>query len=172
MTGVSGSPPINRLMPLLALLTVTAVGCDRAPITNLVPNSRFNAGRPYLIWIYGNLWEFFMSAGFVPSVMVLGFGVIASIRMAMIRALERRQMLRRPVYVLLLSYLACVAMLDLPGLNRGETMRMWIFMAVFIEMLAAYLCSGQAPSSRGARFAGGDALSATATIYTVGVLLP
>jgi hypothetical protein len=135
-------------------------------------NSDFNTGRPYRIWIYGNLWEFFMSAGFVQSAMVLGFGVTVSARMAMMGGAERWRIFRNPVHVLLLSYLACVIVLDLLGLNRGETMRMWIFMAVFLEILAAYVCAFRLP--RIAVYASLVAMlfQTTATIYTVGVLLP
>jgi hypothetical protein len=43
--------------------------------------------------------------------------------------------------VLALSAAAVLVAIDLIGVNRGETVRLWIFLAVFWQLPAAWLCA-------------------------------
>ena len=135
-------------------------------------NSEFNEERPYGIWVYGNLWEFLMSAGIVQSAIVLSLAALVLKKLATAHsAAERISIVSQPAHVLLLSYLASVIVLDLVGLNRGEVMRMWTFLTVFMAMLAAYVCALKLPKAVTYLIAIVTVFQATATIYTVGIAL-
>ncbi|GAA1630237.1 hypothetical protein [Catellatospora bangladeshensis] len=86
--------------------------------------------RPYGMWLSRNLWYLAMAAGFASCLLLA---------VAAVDAVRRRS--AHPVAVLVLSGLAVLAVLDLWGINRGETVRLWIFMAVFLQVGAAWLCT-------------------------------
>jgi hypothetical protein len=91
----------------------------------------FNARwRPYGMWVTRNLWYLAMAAGFASCALlaVAGFD-----------AVRRRS--AHPAAVLVLSGLAVLVVLDLWGINRGETVRLWIFLAVYLQVGAAWLCA-------------------------------
>ena len=46
-----------------------------------------------------------------------------------------------PLTVICASLVAVLAVTDLIGINRGEVVRLWIFLACFFQIPAAYLCS-------------------------------
>jgi hypothetical protein len=48
--------------------------------------------------------------------------------------------LTRPITVLCLGLLAVVGVTDLIGVNRGEVIRLWIFLACLFQIPAAYIC--------------------------------
>ena len=52
-----------------------------------------------------------------------------------------RDRLVRPVTLLTPAVLAAVAVIDLIGINRGEVIRLWIFLACFLQIPAAWVCS-------------------------------
>jgi hypothetical protein len=92
--------------------------------------------RPYDLWVRANLVEFFFGTGacqtfLIAAALVLGLGGPGSLR-------ER---LSRPVTLLTLAVLAAVAALDLIGINRGEVIRLWIFLACFLQVPAAWVCA-------------------------------
>ncbi|MBV1855322.1 hypothetical protein [Catellatospora tritici] len=97
----------------------------------LADAKRFNnRWRPYDIWVTRNLWYFVLCAGFA-SCALLPVAAWASVRRA----------LTHPMALLTLSGLTVLALLDLLGMNRGETVRLWIFIAVFLLLPAAWLCA-------------------------------
>jgi hypothetical protein len=91
----------------------------------------FNARhRPYGMWLTRNLWYLAIAAGFASCVLLA---------VAAVDAVRRRG--AHPAAVLILSGLAVLVVLDLWGINRGETVRLWIFLAVFLQVGAAWLCA-------------------------------
>ncbi|GHJ49161.1 hypothetical protein Cs7R123_65030 [Catellatospora sp. TT07R-123] len=97
----------------------------------LADANRFNdRWRPYGMWVTRNLWYFVLCAGFA-SCALLPAAAWASVRRVLVH----------PMALLTLSGLAVLALLDLLGMNRGETVRLWIFIAVFLELPAAWLCA-------------------------------
>ena len=94
------------------------------------------AERPYRIWITANLWEFAFGMGLcqaVAIVVALAFGLRAPGNW--------RQRLSRPIVAVCVGSLAVLLAVDLIGVNRGEVTRLWIFLACFFQIPAAYLCS-------------------------------
>ena len=93
-------------------------------------------GRPYGVWLWGNLWEFVVGTGVLPAVLfpvALGLGAAAGG--------TRRARAMHPLTVICASLVAVLAVTDLIGINRGEVVRLWIFLACFFQIPAAYLCS-------------------------------
>lgn len=91
----------------------------------------FNARwRPYGMWVTRNLWYLALAAGIASCVMIAA---------ASWDAVRSRS--AHPAAVLTLSGIAVLIVLDLWGINRGETVRLWIFLAVYLQLGAAWLCA-------------------------------
>ncbi|GHJ44722.1 hypothetical protein Cs7R123_20640 [Catellatospora sp. TT07R-123] len=98
----------------------------------LADANEFNvrAGRPYQVWVWRNLWDFALCAGLAATVVSGAAGWDAL-----------RRGLARPVAVVTVCAFAVLAFLDLVGVNRGETIRLWIFLAVFFQLTVAWWCA-------------------------------
>lgn len=98
----------------------------------------FNAiqRRPYDIWVRANLVEFFVGLGACQAVLIAG---TVALGLRGPGALADR--LTRPLLLLTLGLLATVAAIDLIGINRGEVIRLWIFLACFLQIPAAWVCA-------------------------------
>ncbi len=92
--------------------------------------------RPYGVWVVQNLFDFATGAG-VATVVLLGVGVAESLR----GRAPLRARLARPEAVATLSTAVILTLLDLLGVNRGETVRLWIFLAGFAQIVPAWLCA-------------------------------
>lgn len=88
-----------------------------------------DAGRPYTIWVWQNLFDFLFAVGVCQGVMSLG---------CFPDALRR---IGEPIAVLCASLAVVLLVLDLAGVNRGEVVRLWIFLACFFQIPAAYVCA-------------------------------
>ena len=93
-------------------------------------------GRPYGYWIGANLREFVFGAGMCQAVLFVVV-LIYSLRNALIDA----DYLASPISVLTISLAIILAATDLIGVNRGEVVRLWIFLACFCQIPAAYVCA-------------------------------
>ncbi len=98
----------------------------------------FNAteGRPYQVWILANLGEFLFGVGLCQA-LVFGCALVVGLR----GPDSWRTRLTRPITALCLSLLAVLVVTDLLGVNRGEVIRLWIFLACFVQIPAAYVCA-------------------------------
>jgi hypothetical protein len=99
---------------------------------------RFNedAGRPYSIWIWQNLREFFFGIG-VCQTIVFCAALVDGFR----RRDDWRQRLTRPITSLCVGMAAVLLATDAIGINRGEVIRLWIFLACFFQIPTAYVCA-------------------------------
>jgi hypothetical protein len=93
--------------------------------------------RPYGVWIVANLGEFLFATG--VSQMVLFFAAPLADRLR--PEAGWRGWFDRPVAVVALGLLAVLIATDLAGINRGEVTRLWIFLACFFQIPAAYFCA-------------------------------
>jgi hypothetical protein len=82
------------------------------------------------VWVVRNVWDFGVCAGMATAVLIL-VGAWEAVRGG----------IARPAAVLTLTGLAVLAFLDLAGINRGETVRLWIFIAAFLQIIPAWLCA-------------------------------
>jgi hypothetical protein len=112
---------------------LVAVQADAAQFNRL-------RNRPYAVWVWANLAEFFFNAGALASLLCfvyLVFGVLQAVRRG--GSIGLRSVLQ-PGPLMLITLLVNVAALDLAGLNRGEVVRLWIFLMVFVQVVAADVC--------------------------------
>ena len=94
------------------------------------------AGRPYDIWVRENVREFLFGMG-VCQVVLAG----AALLDGLLRRDVTEPVLSRPIVVVTLSLVATLAATDYIGINRGEVTRLWIFLACFFQIPAAYVCA-------------------------------
>lgn len=94
------------------------------------------AGRPYDVWVRENLREFLFGMGVCQAVLV-----VAALLDGFLRKDVTEARLSRPIVVLSLGLVATLAATDLIGINRGEVTRLWIFLACFFQIPAAYVCA-------------------------------
>jgi hypothetical protein len=99
---------------------------------------RFNeeAGRPRSIWLWQNLREFFFGVG-VCQALVFGAALIDGFQLGD----SWRERLTRPITVLCVGVAAVLIAIDVIGVNRGEVIRLWIFLACFFQIPTAYVCA-------------------------------
>jgi hypothetical protein len=98
----------------------------------------FNAdsGRPYGVWVRQNLIDFLFSCGVCQAVLfwiALGDGL---------RNWRRPDLpMARTVVLVCAGVAIAVLALDIAGVNRGEVVRLWIFLACLFQIPAAYVCA-------------------------------
>ena len=116
----------------------------------------FNATeqRPYRVWILGNLEEFLFGVG--PCQAALFAGTLLN---GFRGHAAWRGWLTQPIATIGLGLLAVLIAVDLIGVNRGEVIRLWIFLACFFQVPAAWACS---------RFTGAGAIT---VVVAAGALL-
>jgi methylthioxylose transferase len=100
---------------------------------------KFNLGaqRPYSVWVVHNLKDFFLNMGIAQS------AVFVAIAWSAVRAWvsSPRESRFSPDVLLPIVFLAVLFALDLSGVNRGETVRLWIFLGVLMQLLVARACA-------------------------------
>ena len=92
--------------------------------------------RPYDIWVRANLVEFLVGMGACPGGADRRRACPRPPRPG--RGLDR---LVQPAPLVTLSLVAVVLATDLIGVNRGEVIRLWIFLACFLQIPAAVVCA-------------------------------
>jgi hypothetical protein len=126
---------------------------------------RFNdrARRPYGIWVVQNVADFAAGAGLASLVLVIA-GTWVAVRTPGHAAW--------PAAALALSGLSMVAVVDLIGVNRGETVRLWIFLAAFLQLVPAWLCARSPRAWPFVAVLGLTALQAAVGVGMVGFVMP
>lgn len=92
--------------------------------------------RPYDVWVSRNLYDFLVGVGVCSAVL----GVVAVVD-GVVRGTGVFRRLSEPIVVMTLSVCAAVIVTDLIGINRGEVVRLWIFLACLAQIPAAYVCA-------------------------------
>jgi len=97
----------------------------------------FNAveRRPYGTWVMANPVQFMFGAGLCPVVLFAAAWRERSSGIAtwLARAID-------PISVVIAGVTVVTIVTDLIGINRGEVIRLWIFLACFVQIPAAYVC--------------------------------
>jgi methylthioxylose transferase len=111
-----------------------------------------NYHRPYGVWLGANLLEFFLNAGAASSIACLVYAAVVvgrRIRSAL-RGTSHKYVRSRYFGIgslMLPTFFATVAALDLSGIIRGEVVRLWIFLAIFLQITAADFCELAGPGT-------------------------
>ena len=124
------------------------------------------ASRPYQVWIGANLIEFVLAMGVCPAVLLMGVLINRPTR----AYLGAR--LLQPITVTALGLLGVLIVTDLIGINRGEVSRLWIFLACFFQIPAAWCCAQAKGAGALAAVAMVTALQASVAIAVIGFVLP
>jgi hypothetical protein len=93
------------------------------------------AARPYSVWVRQNLLDFAFGAGVCQAVLfciILGAGFLRA---------GSPGRLTEPITLLCVALAATLLVTDLLGVNRGEVVRLWIFLACFFQIPTAYACA-------------------------------
>jgi hypothetical protein len=102
--------------------------------TLFAANKDFNAARdrPYSSWLFGNQYELFMGAGLLATICCFTYLAVALVGSDL------------PMSLAQTSFLVClfgtIAVLVIAGVMRGEVSRLWIFLMVFMQVVAADFC--------------------------------
>jgi hypothetical protein len=97
-------------------------------------NFNVRARRPYGIWARQNLLDFLFGVGLCQIILfaaAFGDGIA--------RARSRSQS-EVSIVLFCAAAAAMVGVADAFGINRGEVVRLWIFLACFWQIPAAYVC--------------------------------
>jgi hypothetical protein len=99
---------------------------------------KFNndALRSYGTWVRRNLYDFLFAVGLCPAVLFVG-----SLLDGVVRGQGTLKRLAEPGAAVAIGVAATVIVTDLIGINRGEVVRLWIFLACFAQIPAAYVCA-------------------------------
>ena len=124
------------------------------------------AARPYGFWVLENPAEFFFGSGLCQSVVFAGvMGVI-------IGGLSGDARLTRPIAALTVGLLAVLIAVDVIGINRGEVIRLWIFLGSLFQIPAAYACAKLPGRAAIATVLVCSALQATLGTAMIGFVVP
>jgi hypothetical protein len=133
------SAAMGAFFVLTAVLVFEATGFDLVRAFRQIGAHavEFNqtAGRPYGAWVLANLREFAVSAGPAQLVLTIALSVAAWTSGSSLWT-----WLARPAVATSLGLLAVLMATDLLGINRGEVVRLWIFLACLFQIPAAWAC--------------------------------
>jgi len=98
----------------------------------------FNASgnRPYAIWVPENLFDFLFGMG-VCQALIFCWSAASAMRRGRLAARGAAG----AVSAFALGTAATLVVADLLGINRGEVVRLWIFLACLAQVPAAYVCA-------------------------------
>jgi hypothetical protein len=83
-----------------------------------------------------------------------------------------RSFLAAPETLITLSFALVLATIDVMGVNRGETMRLWIFLAVVLQLIVAHWCATRARPWVFPSLVTLTLLQTVVTMSTVGFVIP
>jgi hypothetical protein len=125
------------------------------------------AGRPYGFWVLENPAEFLFGVGVCQAVLFAGVTVVGLRGSSPVR--ERWT---RPIAALCVGLLAVLLAVDLVGVNRGEVIRLWIFLGAFFQIPAAFACTRLPGRGAMAIVLACSALQATFGTAMIGFVVP
>lgn len=103
-------------------------------INREMAQSHINLGRAYSVWVFENLRNFFFTLGIAPAVLFLLY--IVKFLEGIFKG-EGKSLLSSGG-LLLVSFSLVLLILDSSGVIRAEVARNWIFLMVFVQMIASY----------------------------------
>ena len=89
------------------------------------------AQRPYGVWLAQNLFDFGFAMGVSQAVLMIGLLGVAG----------WQRWWADPAVAATAGLVAVVVVTDVIGVNRGEVVRLWIFLACLLQIPAASICA-------------------------------
>ena len=107
-------------------------------------NYTVRTNKNYSEWVVQNLKEFLVGGGLTQSILFIG-GLIILIRKLLkhfiIESNKKVKFIMEPGPLMSFSLVILILTLDLSGVIQGEALRFWIFIMVFLQIIAAYICA-------------------------------
>ena len=129
-------------------------------------------GRHYSIWVIQNLKGLFLNAGLAQSLLA-GFALYTfANKMMMLDRLQRKSYLLQTGNLFLVSVLGMILLMDLLGIPRGETERLWIFAACYLPVISAWTIEKYFSISIFYMSLASMVLQTTVTLSVVGFVVP
>jgi hypothetical protein len=125
------------------------------------------AGRPYSIWVRENLREFLFGSGIAQVVLFP-----AALMMALWPRAKEQEPGTPPIVTLSVGLVGVLLAIDLVGFNRGEVIRLWIFLACFFQIPAAYVCAHFRGKGALAAVVGASVMQSALGTSMIGFILP
>ena len=94
------------------------------------------ARRPYGVWVRQNLLDFAIGVGLCQIVLFAGALTDATLQLKA----HGRSHGAATMFLVCAAIAAMVGVADTAGVNRGEVIRLWIFLACLSQIPAAYIC--------------------------------
>ena len=110
-------------------ITTMAMMVKRAYVFNQLNN------RPCNVWLLDNLKDLFITSGPAQSTAFLILALSA------LSSLSAKNRSRKSIELLALSTFGVIILINFMMINCGETIRLWIFLSVFVNVFAAYSIS-------------------------------
>jgi len=112
----------------------------------------------------------------LPSLLVFVYGALCASeslrqRRPLARVPQAERSLRRAGPLMLVTLLLTLAGLDLTGAVRGEVTRLWIFLMIFVQVVAAVFCCEKGGRWTLGIVAAGSIIQTAVTISTVGFIV-
>jgi hypothetical protein len=128
-----------------------------------IRDEHFTLDRPYLPWVFFHLNDFFMFTGW-PVILVAGLGV-----WQVAKALREKGSLVAGG-VLTLAGAATVIILDVSGIGRGESGRVWLLLSPFFVLMAATILGQTKPGYLAWLIVGTQAMAAMVMVGSLHVI--
>ena len=126
-----------------------------------------SVGRTYGVWVWANLRRVPVRGGPGP-----GGARSDGCGLAWRPSGTRRAWLSAPIVASSVGLFAVLFTIDLLGINRGEITRLWIFLACFFQLPAAYVCATLNHRAAIAAVLGITLLQDCFAIGTIGFVVP
>jgi hypothetical protein len=133
-------------------------------------------GRPYAPWLWANLRDFFLNAGALPSLICCVYAIVLADRRmrppAPRTGAATQSLAPGAGPLMLVTLLTTIAVIDLLGFSRGEVARSWIYLMVFVQVVAAGFCGQKARRSTLDIVLVGSIIQTAVTIAMVAFVVP
>lgn len=134
--------------------------------------------RGYSVWIVPNLKDFFVNVGFTQGILFLALVAVAFAKTVDIwsssvnRTKDLLRFILAPGPLMAVSLTIALLVLDISGVNRGEVARLWMFLMVYVQMIASYSCVTHLGKVTFYLVLAATILQTTITISMVGFVIP
>lgn len=115
-------------------------------ISTMAMSFNIKANRSYGIWIINNSKDFLINLGIIPAILFLIriAYLVKEITHTLKSKFNEEKSIRKIIFesgnLITLSFLTVLIFIVFIGVNRGETIRLWIFLMVFVQIIVSHFC--------------------------------
>ena len=115
-------------------------------VSKMAMSFNIKANRSYGIWIINNPKDFLINLGIMPAILFLIRIVylVKEIIQILKSKFNEEKRITKIIFesgnLITLSFLTVLIFIVFIGINRGETIRLWIFLMVFVQIIVSHFC--------------------------------